>query len=325
MEFQHIPVLLEESIRGLNIHPEGTYVDATVGGGGHSLRIVSQLTSGRLIAIDQDEEALAAAKERLSDYEDHIVWVHDNFRHLKHIMDRLGVSGANGILMDIGVSSHQIDEASRGFTFQENVPLDMRMDQNAEIPTARDIINTYSAQQLTQLFYTYGEERWSKRIADFIIDERGAKPIETSFDLVKVIQKAIPKKVRSQDKNPARRVFQALRIEVNHELEALEEAIQQAVDVLLPGGRLCIITFHSLEDRIVKQAFRRMEQGPPVPAHLPVRHSDYVSPAFRVNRKPIVADDAECMQNPRAHSAKLRILEKKSRHFEPERMGKERP
>ena len=310
MSFSHIPVLLEETIAALSIRPDGLYVDATVGGGGHAIEIVKRLSTGRLLALDQDEEALASAKQRLAPWAEKTIFVHTNFRHLGKVLEEHDMPKVDGILMDIGVSSYQLDTAERGFSYHNDAPLDMRMDQHADVQTAKDIVNTYSEQELTNLFYRYGEERWSKRIAQFIVVERGAKPLETSFDLVKVIQKAIPKKVRMQDKHPARRVFQALRIEVNHELDALETGLQQAAEHLSPKGKLCVITFHSLEDRLVKNAFRQLAEGPQLPAGLPVKAHEYAS-SFRVNtRKPIEASIQEKEENPRARSAKLRVLER---------------
>lgn len=310
MPFSHIPVLLEETIAELAIRPNGCYVDATVGGGGHAVEIVQRLSNGRLLALDQDEEALVSAKAHLAAWSEKVTFVHTNFRHLGKVLDENDMPKVDGILMDIGVSSYQLDTAERGFSYHHDAPLDMRMDQNANTQTAKDIVNTYSERELTTLFYRYGEECWSKRIAQFIVVERGAKPLETSFDLVKVIQKAIPKKVRMQDKHPARRVFQALRIEVNHELDVLEEGLQQAAEHLAPGGRLCVITFHSLEDRLVKNAFRRLADGPPLPAGLPVRSIEYASPFHVCTRKPIEASPEEQARNPRARSAKLRVLER---------------
>lgn len=310
MEFQHIPVLLEETIEALRLKPDGLYADATVGGGGHSRVIAKQLTTGRLLAMDQDEEALAAAQEALSPYADRITFVHENFRHIdKAIRETFG-EGVDGILFDIGVSSYQLDNAARGFSYQEEGELDMRMDQHAEVPTAKDIINSYSERELTRIFYQYGEERWAKRIAAFIVDARNTEPLETSQDLVSIIKKAIPKKVRMQDKHPARRVFQALRIEVNHELDVLEEALNGAFASLKSGGRLAVITFHSLEDRIVKNKFREWEEGPALPPQLPVRQTERHALAVRVNRKPITAQEKENASNPRARSAKLRVIEK---------------
>ncbi|MDD7593687.1 MAG: 16S rRNA (cytosine(1402)-N(4))-methyltransferase RsmH [Peptoniphilaceae bacterium] len=310
MEFNHIPVLLEETIASLDVKPDGLYVDATVGGGGHSRAIVEQLTEGRLLAMDQDEEALAAARQTLAPYADKVSYVHDNFRNIAHAIDQMFAAPVDGILFDIGVSSYQLDNAERGFSYQEEGVLDMRMDQNAHEKTARDIVNTYSESELTQIFYQYGEERWAKRIAAFIVDARNTQPLETSTDLVRIIKQAIPKKVRMQDKHPARRIFQALRIEVNHELDVLEEALDAAITRLKPGGRLAVITFHSLEDRVVKNRFREWEQGPELPPGLPIR-AEVESLVRRVNRKPIVASEAENESNPRARSAKLRVVEKK--------------
>lgn len=311
MEFEHIPVLLNETIDGMCVKPDGTYVDCTVGGGGHSKEIAKKLgKDGILIGIDQDEEALEKASLTLKEFGDRIRLVHSNFRRLSEVLDAQGIDAVDGILMDIGVSSHQLDEEERGFSYQGSAPLDMRMDPSADVPTAADIVNHYDADRLTAILWQYGEENWAKRIAEFIIVEREKEPIETTDQLVEVIKKAIPKKVRMEGKHPAKRTFQALRIEVNHELDVLEETLEVAVDHLKPGGRLLVITFHSLEDRIVKNAMKDMAKGCTCPPDFPVCVCGKKPKVRLVTRKPIVASKVELETNRRAHSAKLRIAER---------------
>lgn len=308
MEFQHVSVLLQECIDGLAIRPDGIYVDGTTGGGGHSLEIVKRLTTGRLICIDQDLDAHAAAKIRLAEYLDKITFVHDNFGNIGQILDGLGIAQIDGMLMDIGVSSYQLDEAERGFSYQHDAPLDMRMDESKPF-SAYDVVNTYSEADLNRIIYTYGEERWAKRIAQFIVKQRELAPIQTTGELVDVIKKAIPKGARKDGPHPAKRTFQAIRIEVNAELEVLENAIAQAAQRLTAGGRLCIITFHSLEDRIVKEAFRKQENPCVCPPEFPVCVCGKKPKGKIVTRKPIIPSPQELQQNPRSRSAKLRILE----------------
>ena len=308
MEFQHVSVLLQECIDGLAIRPDGIYVDGTTGGGGHSLEIVKRLTTGRLICIDQDLDAHAAAKIRLAEYLDKITFVHDNFGNIGQILDGLGIAQIDGMLMDIGVSSYQLDEAERGFSYQQDAPLDMRMDESKPF-SAYDVVNTYSEADLNRIIYTYGEERWAKRIAQFIVKQRELAPIQTTGELVDVIKKAIPKGARKDGPHPAKRTFQAIRIEVNAELEVLENAIAQAAQRLTAGGRLCIITFHSLEDRIVKEAFRKQENPCGCPPEFPVCVCGKKPKGKIVTRKPIIPSPQELQQNPRSRSAKLRILE----------------
>ncbi len=310
MAFEHIPVLLKETIDGLNINPDGIYVDCTVGGGGHSEEIVKRLNYGRLIAIDQDEEALEASRIRLRPWERQITFIHGNFANLEDILRSLSISQVDGILMDIGVSSYQLDEGERGFSYHENAVLDMRMDQSKDTLTAKDIVNTYSVDQLSQVIWDYGEERWGKRIAEFIVNERQDHSIETTYDLVEVIKKAIPKKVRMQDKHPAKRVFQALRIEVNQELHVLEQALDASIKVLAKKGRLCVISFHSLEDRIVKNKLREAATGCLCPSDFPVCVCGHEAEVKLVNRKPITATEDELEVNTRSRSAKLRVIEK---------------
>lgn len=311
MEFEHIPVLLNECIEGLNIKPDGIYVDCTLGGAGHSSEIAARLSpKGRLIGIDQDIEALSAAKKRLAPY-DNVVYVHNNFSEIKKIAEDLSLysSGVDGFLLDIGVSSHQLDEADRGFSYNYDAPLDMRMDQRKPL-SAHTVVNTYSLEDLTRIIRDYGEERWAKRIAEFIVSERQIKPIETTFELVSVIKKAVPKAARAEGHHPAKRTFQAIRIEVNGELDILESSLRTMVDLLKSGGRLCIITFHSLEDRIVKNTFRELENPCTCPRDFPVCVCGKKSVVKIITRKPVVAGDEELKLNRRSHSAKLRIVEK---------------
>ncbi len=306
MEFKHTSVLKTESIEGLKIKPGGLYIDGTLGGGGHSLEILK--AGGRLIGIDQDREALAAAEERLKGFENFRL-VHDNFSNIDEIMDRLSLDKADGFLLDLGVSSYQLDNGERGFSYNTDAPLDMRMDRDREF-SAYDVVNSYSAEELCRVIREYGEERWAKRIAEFIIEERRAKPIETTFELNSVIKKAIPKKARENGGHPSKRTFQAIRIEVNNELGIIESTIEAMVNRLNPGGRICIITFHSLEDRIVKNTFKRLENPCTCPREFPVCICGKKPLAKIITRKPITAGDAELKENNRAHSAKLRIAER---------------
>lgn len=310
MNFEHIPVLLNECIDGLNIVPDGIYADGTLGGAGHSSHIAARLKGGTLIGIDQDANAIEAASERLRAY-DNVKLVRDNFSNIKNIANDLGLGQGtfNGFLLDLGVSSHQLDEAARGFSFNHNAPLDMRMDQRAPL-SAYVVVNEYTAQELTRIIKDYGEERWAKRIADFIIEERKIKPIETTFELVSVIKKAIPKGARADGPHPAKRTFQAIRIEVNNELGILEDTINDMADLLKPGGRICIITFHSLEDRIVKNVFRNLENPCTCPRDFPVCVCGKKPKLKVITRKPILPSEEELGNNRRAHSAKLRIAER---------------
>lgn len=311
MGFDHIPVLLDETITGLNINPDGIYVDCTVGGGGHSEEILKRLNHGSLIAIDQDTEALEVARVHLRPWADQVIFVHANFKDLKDILKNLSIEKVDGIILDIGVSSHQLDDGERGFSYHEDALLDMRMDQeNSNLLTAKEIVNTYSEEELSQIFWDYGEERWGKRIADFIVRAREEREINTTLELVEIIKRAIPKKVRMQDKHPARKVFQALRIEVNQELEVLKKVLMDGVDVLNTRGRFCVITFHSLEDRIVKQTFKTQSLDCICPPDFPVCVCDKESEVKIINKKPITAKEDELDRNPRSRSAKLRIVEK---------------
>lgn len=308
-EFEHVPVLLEECIRGLNIKPEGTYVDGTLGGAGHASRIVALLSDlGRLIGIDQDADAVTTARQRLAPYHNTII-VRGNYRQIKEIMEELGISGVDGILLDLGVSSWQLDNAARGFSYREDALLDMRMDNRQE-KTARDIVNCYSEQELYRVIRDYGEDSFAKNIAKHIVRARQDKPVETTFELNEIIRGAIPAKVRMNGGHPSKRTFQAIRIELNRELEVLKESLDIMIDLLHPGGRLCIITFHSLEDRIVKQNFKKNENPCTCPPSFPVCVCGKNPKGKQLTKKPILPSEEECEKNSRAKSAKLRIFEK---------------
>lgn len=309
MDFKHIPIMLQEVIDGLNIKEDGIYVDGTVGGAGHSIEIVKRLKDGRHIGIDQDENALKKASQVLSDYMDKVTLVKNNYENIDMVLKDLNIDKVDGILLDIGVSSHQFDEVSRGFSHNQDAPLDMRMDRSQEI-SAWHVVNTYSKESLEDIIFNYGEDRWARRIAEFIVEERSSKPIDTTLDLVSVIKKAIPKKVRMEGHHPAKKTFQAIRIEVNRELDVLQNSIEKMVGLLNPGGRLAIITFHSLEDRIVKEAFKQLFKDCICPPNLPQCVCDKKREIQIVTRKPIVASKEEVSINPRSRSAKLRVAEK---------------
>lgn len=310
MEFKHTSVLLEETIENLNIKPNGVYVDGTLGGAGHSHEILKRLgEGGRLIGIDQDGEAIAAAKKRLVEYGDKVTIVRDNYQNFKSILDELTIFQVDGILLDIGVSSYQLDNVDRGFTYRVDAPLDMRMDDR-QTKTAKDIVNGYSEQELFRILREYGEERFAKSIAYHIVTYREKKEIETTEELNAIIRSSIPAKVRNAQGHPSKQTFQAIRIELNHELEVLSNSIDGMIDCLKPGGRLCIITFHSLEDRIVKNAFRKNENPCICPPNFPVCTCDRKSKGKVVTRKPILPTDEEMEQNSRSKSAKLRVFEK---------------
>lgn len=310
MEFSHVPVLFQETIDGLDVKPDGVYVDGTLGGGGHSEGICSRLgPDGILIGIDRDTAALEAASARLKGVSCRTIFVHGNYTDVKNILREEGISGIDGAVLDLGVSSFQLDEAERGFSYMHSAPLDMRMDQSAAF-TAYDVVNGYSADQLTRIIKEYGEEKWASRIASFIARERSEKPVETTGQLVDIIKKAVPASARRQGPHPAKRTFQAIRIEVNDELGGLETAVDQFVDVLSPGGRLCIITFHSLEDRIVKKRFQQRGNPCVCPPGLPCvcgKKPDIK----RISKKPVLPSEEELSVNPRARSAKLRIAQKR--------------
>ena len=305
MEFSHRPVLLWQCIEGLDIDPSGTYLDGTCGGAGHSLRIAEKLTDGRLIGIDRDPEAVKTASERLKGY--NALVVKGNFSEVREISERLGISGYDGILLDLGVSSYQLDNGERGFSYNYDAPLDMRM--SGEGISAADIVNGYSAERLAQILSEYGEERFSYRIARNIVSAREKKPVETTFELADIVKASIPAKFK-RDKNPCKRTFQAIRIAVNGELDSLDSALDDMFEMLSPGGRLCIITFHSLEDRMVKQRFASFCTGCVCPPDFPQCVCGRKPRGRLINRKPIVADEEELSENNRSHSAKLRIIEK---------------
>lgn len=307
MEFHHIPVLLHETLEHLNLTPDGIYVDGTMGGGGHSIEILKRIAStGKLIGIDRDPAAIIATSERLVDYSDSFTAVHGNFADIQEILSNLNIENIDGMMMDLGVSSHQLDAKERGFTFHEDVALDMRMDTTQRF-SAYEVVNGYSADELTRIIRDYGEERWAKRIAQFVVDNR---PINSTGRLVEVIKMAVPVAARRDGPHPARRTFQAIRIEVNQELGLLEGAVREAVSVLKPRGRLCIITFHSLEDRIVKNTFRSLKQPCTCPPTSPICICGKKPVVEIITRKPIIPSDEEIEANPRSRSAKLRVCEK---------------
>lgn len=307
MEFSHIPVLLDECMDGLNIRPDGIYVDGTAGGAGHSSAIASRLgSSGRLIALDRDPDAVATATERLSVYPNAQV-VHSNYSRIREVLDDLGIDKVDGILMDLGVSSYQLDEESRGFSYHADAPLDMRMSK--EGASAADIVNTFSEQELARILFEYGEEKFSRRIASNIVAQRASAPIETTLQLADIVRMSVPQKTR-RDKNPCKKTFQAIRIAVNGEFEHLSKGLEDAFFSLKSGGRLAVITFHSLEDRIVKQKFAGWCKGCICPPDFPVCVCGHKPQGALVNRKPIEAEEKEVERNNRSRSAKLRIIER---------------
>lgn len=307
MEFKHISVLLNETIESLNIKPDGIYVDCTLGGGGHSYEIASRLKNGHLYGIDQDADAIEAASERLKDFSGNLTVIRDNFSNVKKLLSS-EEGRVSGILADLGVSSHQFDEGDRGFSYRFDAPLDMRMDTRSEL-TAYKIVNEYPRERIAQILKDYGEEKFAFNIAKHIEQARANKPIETTFELNEIIKAAIPAKFR-QTGHPSKQTFQALRIECNRELEVLKDSLDQMADLLEPGGRLCIITFHSLEDRIVKNKFREWENPCTCPKNFPVCVCGKKSIGKVITGKPIVASKEECEFNSRSHSAKLRVFEK---------------
>ena len=310
MEFVHKSIMLEEVIESLAIKPNGIYVDGTLGGAGHSSEIVKRLgEDGRLIGIDQDGEAIEAATKRLKPYKDKVTIVRSNYAQMKEVLRDLGIPKVDGILLDLGVSSYQLDNAERGFTYREDVPLDMRMDQR-QTKTAKDIVNDYSEMELYHIIRNYGEDKFAKNIAKHIVQARQKAPIETTGQLIEVIKAAIPKKVRATGGHPAKKTFQAIRIECNRELDVLKDSIDAMIDLLNPGGRLCIITFHSLEDRIVKRAFKKNENPCTCPPNFPVCVCGNVSKGKQLTRKPIIPGEEELEYNKRAKSSKLRVFER---------------
>lgn len=307
MEFNHISVLLNECIENLDIKPDGIYVDGTMGGAGHSKEIAKRLSDkGRLICIDQDNNAHIKGKEVLKDYISKVTFVKDNFSNIKNILDDLGIDKIDGLLLDLGVSSHQLDEAERGFSYNYDANLDMRMDTDSK-KSAYDIVNTYSEDELYTVISEYGEERWAKRIAEFIVKEREVSPIETTFELVSVIKKAVPKGARLDGPHPAKRTFQAIRIEVNNELGILKNTVIDAANKMNKDGRICIITFHSLEDRIIKNIFRQLENPCTCPREFPMCICGNEPLLKTVTRKPIIPTEEEISFNKRSRSAKLRV------------------
>ena len=311
MEFNHYSVLLNETIENLNIKPDGIYVDGTLGGGGHAYQVASRLSEkGRLIGIDQDADAIAAAGERLKEFGDKITIIRSNYANMKEELHRIGVEKVDGIVLDLGVSSFQLDTPERGFTYRdENAPLDMRMDDRQSL-TAKDIVNGYSEMDLYRIIRDYGEDKFAKNIAKHIVQERAKKPIETTGELTEIIRASIPMKVQVTGGHPAKRTFQAIRIELNKELEVLQNNLDDMIDLLNPGGRICIITFHSLEDRIVKTNFKRNENPCTCPSDFPVCVCSKKSKGKVVTRKPILPSEEELEVNSRSKTAKLRVFER---------------
>lgn len=310
MEFKHKSVLLFETIDNLNIKPNGIYVDGTLGGGGHSFQILKRLgDGGRLIGIDQDEDALKAAGERLAIFEDKVTMVRSNYCHMKQVLADLGIDKVSGIVLDLGVSSYQLDEPERGFTYREDVTLDMRMDRRNP-KTAKNIVNEYSEMELFRIIRDFGEDKFAKNIAKHIVAAREKKEIETTGELIEIIRAAIPAKVRATGGHPAKRTFQAIRIELNAELEVLQNSLDEMIDLLEDGGRICIITFHSLEDRIVKTIYKTNENPCTCPSHFPVCVCGKKAKGKVITRKPIVPSDEELEYNSRAKSSKLRVFER---------------
>ena len=310
MAFEHVSVLLHETVDGLNVRPDGTYVDATLGGGGHAFEVCSRLgDKGRFIGIDQDADAIKAASERLAGFGEKVTIIRSNYRDMKPQLQAIGVDKVDGIVLDLGVSSYQLDTAERGFSYRADAPLDMRMDQRQKM-TARDIVNGYSEAELYRVIRDYGEDRFAKNIAKHIVAEREKAPIETTGQLSEIIRHAIPMKIQKTSGHPSKRTFQAIRIELNHELEVLRDSLDGMIDMLRPGGRICIITFHSLEDRIVKSAFRKNEDPCICPSDFPVCVCGKTSKGKVVTRKPILPSEEEMEKNSRSKSAKLRIFER---------------
>ena len=310
MEFKHYSEMLNETIEQLNIRPDGIYVDGTLGGAGHSLEICKRLTTGRLIGIDQDADAIAAASERLKDYKDKVTIVRSNYAQMKELLHYLGIDKVDGILLDLGVASFQLDTPERGFTYRsEDAPLDMRMDDRQTL-TAKDIVNEYSEMDLFRIIRDYGEDRFAKNIAKHIVSARAVKPIETTGELNAIIKGAIPMKVQVTGGHPSKRTYQAIRIELNHELDVLRDNLDDMIELLDDGGRICIITFHSLEDRIVKSSFKKNENPCTCPSNFPVCVCGNKSKGHVVTKKPILPSEKELEENSRSKSAKLRVFER---------------
>lgn len=307
--YGHKPVLLDECLEALAIKPDGIYLDGTLGRAGHSLEIVKRLTTGRLIGIDRDETAIAAAQERLADYADRVTLVHSNFDRVGEILDELGIDGADGMLFDLGVSSPQLDDAGRGFSYMHDAPLDMRMDRTAAL-SARQVVNEWPYEELRRILFAYGEERYAPLIAKHIVQKREEAPIETTLQLAEIIKAAMPPSALREKQHPAKRSFQAIRIAVNGELDALPPMLEAAADKLHTGGRLAVISFHSLEDRVIKQTMQALATGCTCPPNFPVCVCGKKPKMKLISRKPIVSGEAELAYNPRARSAKLRVAEK---------------
>lgn len=310
IRFSHVSVLLRECIEALQIKPNGIYVDCTTGGGGHSLEIAKRLTDGgRLIAIDRDEDALRAAGKRLADFADRVTFVHSNYAMLQSVLADLGIPGVDGVLADLGVSSYQLDTAERGFSYMQDAPLDMRMDREQPL-RAYDVVNTYSEEELRRILYDFGEEKFARNIAANIVKKRSEHPIETTLELAELVKASMPKTAREGGHHPAKRTFQAIRIEVNSELSSIPPALDAAVHALNPGGRIAVITFHSLEDRLVKQKFAALSSGCTCPREFPVCVCGKKPVVRVITKKPVTAGEDELEVNPRSRSAKLRVAEK---------------
>lgn len=309
MEFVHLSVLLQECLEGLHIRPDGIYLDGTLGGAGHSSQIVQRLTTGRLIGVDRDQVALTAAAQRLEPWKERVTLIHDNFSNVASILDGLGLDAIDGMLFDLGVSSPQLDDGSRGFSYMADAPLDMRMNRQDSL-TAFDVVNTWPKEELRRILFSYGEERYAPQIAAAIERRRQERPVETTLELVDVIRSAMPPQALREKQHPAKRSFQAIRIAVNDELGSVERMLQSAMDRLKPGGRLAVITFHSLEDRIVKNAMQEAAKGCICPPEFPVCVCGHTPKVKLITRKPIVSGSKELEENPRARSAKLRVAEK---------------
>lgn len=311
MEFNHFSVLLEETITGLKVKPEGIYVDGTLGGGGHAYQVCKRLTTGRFIGIDQDEDAIRAAGRRLEEFSPKVTIIRSNYCRMKEVLKEAGVEAVDGIVLDLGVSSFQLDTVERGFSYRFDTKLDMRMD-NRQSLTAREIVNEYSEKELYRIIRDYGEDQFAKNIARHMVKAREIQPIETTFQLNEIIKAAIPAKMRKTGGHPSKKTFQAIRIECNHELEVLRDTLEDMIELLNPGGRLCIITFHSLEDRLVKNAFKKAENPCICPSHFPVCVCGNKPKGKVVTRKPILPSEKELGENSRSKSAKLRVFEKEA-------------
>ena len=309
LNFSHRSVLLDECMDGLNIKPDGVYIDGTAGGGGHSFEIARRLVGGRLICIDQDSAAIEAASKKLAPFSDKVTIVRNNFSHIADVCEELGVDKIDGILLDLGVSSYQLDTAERGFSYNADAPLDMRMDERASL-NAEIVVNTYSSDELKRILFEYGEEKFSRQIASAIVAERARSPIKSTAQLAAIIKGAIPARAREGGHHPAKRSFQAIRIEVNHELDVIGPAIRDGVKLLGSGGRIAIITFHSLEDRIVKQAYAKLAEGCTCPKSLPICVCNNKPTVKIITKHPIVPSETELQENPRSRSSKLRVAEK---------------